>query len=281
MKQKHCTFLFFILLFFTSCLLINAQQVDTISVHSDKMGIDVKNILILPKDYKADSDKKYPVIYLLHGYGGNHTTWLKGVKNNLPDLATLYQFIIVCPDGKNSWYFNSPTNPKSQYDNYVSHDLVNYVDSLYNTISSPKGRAITGLSMGGHGALWLTIQHPDIFGAAGSTSGGVDIRPFPKNWEIPNSLGSYIGNEDMWNSHTVIENIQILKDKNTPLIIDCGQSDFFLEVNENLHKKLLGLKMLHTYITSPGEHNSKYWNKSIDRQLKFFSDFFESNKSVN
>lgn len=281
MNQKYLIRLLSLFLFLSSSVFLQAQKVDTISVYSKKMETNVKNVLILPDKYDSKSLKMYPVVYLLHGYSGNYATWLTGVKKNLPELATKYQCIIVCPDGKNSWYFDSPINPESQYDSYVSDELVSYIDTHYKTISSAEGRAISGLSMGGHGALWLTIRHPNIFGAAGSMSGGVDFRPFPKNWEISKAIGNYQDNNDLWSSLTVIENIQKLKDKDIPLIVDCGQGDFFLVVNEKLHQKLLDLKIPHTYMTSPGEHNSKYWSNSIDYHMKFFSDFFRGNKTIN
>ena len=63
---------------------------------------------------------------------------------------------------------------------FISSELVKYIDEHYKTIADRKGRAITGLSMGGHGAMWNAIRHKDMFGASGSTSGGMDIRPFPK-----------------------------------------------------------------------------------------------------
>ena len=66
--------------------------------------------------------------------------------------------------------------------------------------------------MGGHGALWLAIRHQDIFGAAGSTSGGVDIRPFPDNWDMKKQLGEYINNKEIWDNHTVINQINKLQD---------------------------------------------------------------------
>ena len=89
--------------------------------------------------------------------------------------------IIVCPDGGfGSWYWDSPVDAGSQYETYVSNELVTWIDSKYKTIKTRKGRAITGLSMGGQGALYLAFRHQDIFGAAGSMSGGVDIRPFPE-----------------------------------------------------------------------------------------------------
>lgn len=271
-KLSHRFFYFLLLVILNGSLSLFAQQIDTIDIYSSKMNVRVKNIVILPDGYNKESKTEYPVIYLLHGYGGNHLSWLKVVKPTLPQLANKYQFIIVCPDGKNSWYWDSPVNPKSQYDTYVSQELVTYIDKHYKTINLPKGRAISGFSMGGHGALWLTLQHPDVFGVCGSMSGGVDIRPFPNNWEMSKVLGSYVNNKSVWDAHTVITNVDKLK--NIPLILDCGEDDFFLEVNENLHKLLLAKKINHTYIITSGEHNSQYWNKAVEWQLAFFVKFF-------
>lgn len=253
-----------------------ANQVDTLSVFSPKMQQEIKNIVILPANYSKSDNKRYPVIYLLHGYGANYMSWLTVVKKNLPDLATLYNCIIVCPDGKNSWYWDSPINKESQYDTYISQELIHVVDSIYYTIPKKQGRAISGFSMGGHGALWLTINHPDVFGACGSMSGGVDIRPFPKSWEMSKQLGSYDTHKDVWDKHTVITQIGRLKGKDVSIIIDCGESDFFINVNEQLHKKMLDESIEHIYSTSPGKHTPSYWRKSIDKHFQFFSDFFSS-----
>ena len=95
---------------------LSAQQVDTITIHS-KMGHDLKNVIILPESY-THSDTRYPVVYLLHGCGDNYSAWLK-IKPELPQIASLYNFIIVCPDGKiNSWYWNSPRNKDMQFEDY-------------------------------------------------------------------------------------------------------------------------------------------------------------------
>ena len=158
---------------------LSAQQVDTITIHS-KMGRDIKNVIVLPDNYTSNNTR-YPVVYLLHGCGGNYTTWTK-IKPELPQIASQYGIIFVCPDGKVSWYWNSPLNKDMQYEDYISDELVRYIDTHFRTIADRKARAITGLSMGGHGAMWNAIRHRDIFGAVGSTSGGLDIRPFPTNW---------------------------------------------------------------------------------------------------
>lgn len=91
------------------------------------------------------------VVYLLHGYGGNETTW-PSLKPELKDYADRENLIFVCPNGENSWYWDSPLNEDSQFETFVSRELVSYVDGHYRTLPSREKRAITGLSMGGHGA---------------------------------------------------------------------------------------------------------------------------------
>ncbi|NDW10542.1 alpha/beta hydrolase family protein [Dysgonomonas sp. 520] len=262
-------------LFLTLCLVlnINAQTVETISVPSPKMGSEVKNVIILPAGYDRNANKNYPVLYLLHGYSGNHSSWVE-LKKELPEEASRLGMIIVCPDGKNAWYWDSPINPKMQYETYVSKELVGYIDKNYKTIQSPNGRAIAGLSMGGHGALWLAINHPDVFGACGSMSGGVDIRPFPNNWEMKKSIGSYKDNPKVWDDHTVMTQISKIEPNTLSIIIDCGTEDFFFGVNEKLHQELRYRNIKHDYIVRPGAHNGPYWQNAIDYQLLFFWKFF-------
>ncbi|WP_298662989.1 alpha/beta hydrolase family protein [Barnesiella sp. An22] len=253
-----------------------AQQVDTVTIHS-KMGHDLKNVVILPKSY-AEGNTRYPVVYLLHGCGGNYASWIT-IKPELPQLASQYNLIIVCPDGLiNSWYWNSPLNKDMQFEDYISDEVIRYTDSHYRTIADRSARAISGLSMGGHGAMWNAIRHRDVFGAVGSTSGGLDIRPFPTNWKMQNQLGEFASNKKRWDEHTVINLIPSLKDGDLAIIIDCGVDDFFLEVNRRAHQSLLDHNIKHDYIERPGAHNNAYWNNSIDYQLLFFHKFFAQPK---
>ena len=129
--------------------------------------------------------------------------------------------------------------------------------------------------MGGHGALWNALRHPDVFGAAGATSGGVDIRPFPMNWEMKKQLGEMAANKKVWDNHTVINQLDKIKNGDVALIIDCGEDDFFLNVNKELHQRLLALKIDHDFITRPGGHTLAYWRNSIDYQILFFDKFFK------
>lgn len=274
MKTKLSLLLFLLLISFAFAY---AQSVDTIEVFSTKMNKNIKNVVVLPKGYNKSDGKKYPVIYLLHGHGGNYETFVKSTRKSLPQDVTTLDVIAVCPNGENSWYWDSPVNPASQFETYVSKELVNYIDKNYNTIASPKGRAITGFSMGGHGSLWLGINHPDIFGACGSMSGGVDIRPFPNNWDMKRHLGIYKENPDVWDNHTVITQLDKIEPETLSIIIDCGKDDFFYKVNEELHKEMLYRNIQHDYIIRPGAHTHTYWNNALDYQLVFFRKFFDKN----
>ena len=130
--------------------------------------------------------------------------------------------------------------------------------------------------MGGHGGLYLSIKHLDLFGAAGSMSGGVDFRPFPNNWDIKNALGEYATNKNLWDSNVDINLIEGLHNKQLAIIVDCGVDDFFLQVNRDLHKKLMDLKIDHDYIERPGGHSGDYWNNSVDYQLLYFKKYFST-----
>ncbi|MGV3762121.1 alpha/beta hydrolase [Parapedobacter sp.] len=247
-------------------------DVDTISIWSEAMSKSVKSVVVKPTTY-AQRDS-FPVVYLLHGYSGNYADWVNKVPE-IKDLADRYDLIIVCPDGGyGSWYWDSPVDSTFRYETFVSDELISFVDEQYKTLAAREGRAITGLSMGGHGALYLAMRHLDVYGAAGSTAGGVDIRPFPLNWDMAKRLGSYADYPERWESHTVVNLVHRLTPNALSLIIDCGTSDFFYGVNEQLHRKLLDRNIPHMYITGPGAHNWDYWERSIGYQLWYFNKFF-------
>jgi len=209
-------------------------------------------------------------------FRSDYTEWLRHAPN-LADYSDKYNFIIVCPDGgRTSWYFDSPVDPAMKYETYISRELVSWIDANYRTIPDPNKRAIAGLSMGGHGAFYLAFRHQDVWGAAGSMAGGVDIRPFPDNWDLAKRLGSYAQNPDNWEKNTVINLLYLLNGKNLVLLFDCGTNDFFCDANRRLHQMMLERNIPHTYIERPGSHELDYWKVTIKYQLFFFNDFFTS-----
>jgi S-formylglutathione hydrolase FrmB len=265
--------LFIFILILLSCYVSSKTQVDTVTVCSAKMKMAIKSVVIKPENYSKN--KQYPVVYLLNGYGDNYAQWINTVPS-IKNIATNNQIIIVCPDGGySSWYFDSPVDSTSQYESYITEDLRKYVEDHYSVIKDRKGRAITGISMGGHGALYLAIRHRDLFAQAGSMSGGIDLLYSTKKWEISKRLGTYEENPQEWISRSVTNMVDSLKNGELHLMIDCGVSDFFYEINANLHKKLLTLQIDHDYIERPGKHDWDYWANAIEYQLLFFDKYFD------
>jgi S-formylglutathione hydrolase FrmB len=261
-----------LILFLLLSFRVQGATVDTVTIHSAFLKKDTRFVIVLPAAKKPGT--RFPVVYLLHGYSGNYAQWLRDAPQ-LGSKADELQVMLVSPDGGyGSWYFDSPIDSAIRYESYIIKELTAYIDSHYPSIPLREGRAVTGLSMGGHGALYLASRHSDLFGAAGSICGGVDFRPFPENWDIKKALGTFSENSVSWDSAVVINVMDRLKDRELALIIDCGIDDFFLEVNRALHRKLVERKIAHDYTERPGAHNREYWRNSIDYQLIYFSKYF-------
>lgn len=266
--------LFVVLLAFVFPCALAYNQAE-IAVWSKSMRKEVPVMVITPDGY--DGTTALPVVYLLHGHGGDHRAWTKdGVVGRLSDQ---YDVIVVMPDGgRDSWYFDSPKVPGYRYETFVGKELVAYIDAHYATIAKRTCRAITGLSMGGHGAFYVAMRHQDTFGNMGSLSGGLDIRPFPKNWNIAGRLGTIEAHPERWEKHTVINMIHLLSAGKMNIVFECGTEDFFYKVNCNMHKALLEAKIPHEYYVRPGAHNWPYWLNGIKYQFLYFSDKFNASQ---
>jgi S-formylglutathione hydrolase FrmB len=266
---KKLLFTFFLFFIFFA----KSGTIDTVTIQSNTLKKETKVLVISPTN-SANKKESYPVVYLLHGYGGDYKQW-NNVAPQLQYQADLHKIIFVCPDGgKGSWYFDSPIDSAIRHESYITKELVPYIDLHFSTQAKASSRAITGLSMGGHGAMYLAIRHGDLFGAAGSSSGGVDFTPFPKKWDISKALGDYLLNKERWQQNTVLYQVNTLKNDQLAIIIDCGVDDFFIDVNRSLHQRLLELKINHEYTERPGGHTSTYWKENIDFQILFFKKFF-------
>lgn len=244
------------------------------------MGRNYKTTVVLPNSY-AKSKTYYPVLYLLHGAYGKYSDWLRSTpnKNLVKDLSDQYDVIIVMPEGeKYSFYIDSPVNKGSQFETFVTKEVVNTIDKTYRTIADRRSRAITGLSMGGHGALYLSAKHPELFCAAGSMSGAVDMGGMLDRDSaatvvalIQPVFGSQSTNQEMYNQYAVLRMVDSMKENKLSLILDCGVDDFLIEPNRELHRRLLYHKVAHDYIERPGAHTWEYWENALPYQLLYFN----------
>ncbi|MES2005335.1 MAG: alpha/beta hydrolase family protein [Bacteroidota bacterium] len=253
----------------------NATSVDTLEIYSNKMHRAVKTVVIKPADYETQKGKHFPVLYLLHGAFGSYSNWILKVPH-IQQLATQYQMLIVCPDGGyTSWYFDSPIDSTYQFETFVANEVPDYIDAHYKTIEDRKARAITGLSMGGHGGIFLAFRHSDQFSACGSMSGALHITVISQGYGVEKRLGDTTTNRKYWNDWSALNVIEKYPKDSLDILIDCGTEDRVLPMNRAMHDKMLKLKIPHDYIERPGEHNWPYWTNSIDYQVLFFRKHFD------
>lgn len=275
MKLKHALLLIILL----NCMQLHAGDVDSVEVFSKSMNKSFKCIVITPDSYQQKNTTAYPVVYLLHGYSGWYSNWILRAPE-LKNYADQFQIMIVCPEGGySSWYFDSPIDSSIRYETYVGKEVVQYIDKHYRSAKQRNMRAITGLSMGGHGALYIAWRNADVFGAAGSMSGGVDLDPLKKRTEIAKILGDTLTKAENWKNNSVINIIEKAPTDSLRIMIDCGTDDYFFQINQNLHQKMLKLRIPHDYVERPGKHDWNYWRNAIVYQLTFFSKYFKAQKT--
>ena len=266
-----------------------AAKVDTLEVASTAMSKTYKAAIVLPNSY-AKSKKTYPVMYLLHGAYGHFADWLKNTPNKdlVKNLADQYNMIIVMPEGETfSFYLYSPVNQGSQFETFITQEVIQKVDKTYRTINNKNGRVITGLSMGGHGALYLSAKHPELFCAAGSMSGAVDMSVMlnrESSAQVVRLMQPVFGDKsdqpEMYKQYAVLGMIDKIKTNKLPLIIDCGVDDFLIEPNKELHRRLVYSKVDHDYTERPGAHTWDYWENSLPYHVLFFNKILLKNQQV-
>jgi len=258
---------------FTMAISINAQE---------KWILKSENILkpdtvliFKPKTYREN--EKYPLVYLLHGYSENYRQWSQ--TSDLQRLANDYGFLIVTPDGFTSFYINSPANKNSRYEDFFFKELVPKVHQSFNI--DDQNIFISGLSMGGYGALRYFILHSQYFNTAASASGALEIdyagfhKVSQKFWQtnrMTDDLIKNLGNPEVanWNNYSISTLLKQNPSFRKPFIFDCGTEDILYQNSENLKSLTSNLKIPATFISQPGEHNTEYWSRSIENHFLYF-----------
>ncbi|RYY38951.1 MAG: esterase family protein [Chitinophagaceae bacterium] len=267
--MKQSLFLFALFLSLSSL----AAEVDTVTIFSKAMNRSFRAVVIKPDSYQKGKTN-YPTVYLLHGLGGKFSDWVSKAPN-LKLHADRNNVLVVCPDGAiNSWYFDSPEDSTMRFETYVADEIPAYIDAHYRTIRDRKARAITGLSMGGHGGLFLGYRHANFFGAAGSMSGALMVELIKEPmYGVSKRLGDTT-NTARYREYSIFGILDKQPKDTLALILDCGTEDFIVEMSRAVHKRLQELKIAHDYTERPGRHDWQYWNNAIQYQLLFFRNYF-------
>jgi endo-1,4-beta-xylanase len=217
-------------------------------------GTECSYLVYLPPDYEKESSKRYPVIYWLHGYGGNQRV---GAQVFIPRLAaaikqgSLPPAICVSVNGVGASFYRDNPNGSLPVESVIVKDLIPHVDRTYRTIALREGRVIQGFSMGGYGAGHLGFKYPELFGTVLIDAGAMADEFFPD--EHPNKLARQ--NSDKLRGRTRIR-------------IGIGSEDDLLPSDLALHKLLDELKIEHEYRVVPGVgHNSPQYYDALGSEM--------------
>jgi S-formylglutathione hydrolase FrmB len=234
-----------------------------VTVPSASLGAEQIATILLPASY-AQSNGRYPVLYLLHGGGQDHTAF--ATRSWFPALASR-EMIVVTPRVGDSWYVNSAADPTAKYEDFVVKDLVEFVDRRYRTIASRDGRAIAGVSMGAWGAMLLGLKHPQLFGAIAAFSAPFGISRQDPKMDMTSKTQQRFGPPDTPDRHerdpsTVATTIPI---ESVPtLYLACGNQDLFVADNRAFVQRLTTRKIPYEYReVSPLGHSWDLWDGQV------------------
>jgi putative tributyrin esterase len=231
------------------------------ALDSAALGRRMKYRVLVPQDY-ATSQRRYPVLYLLHGLGGDYTDWTS--RTNIAESTRTLPLVIVMPDGENSWY-------AGPFEDYVTTELQADVARKYRVINSRYGRAIAGLSMGGYGALKFALKKPTLFAVAGSFSGALtatragDAAATRLGTAEVERLAIIFGPPDSEARKTndVIALAATARAGGPYLYIDCGTSDPWLAGNRLLVEAFSTSGYPYEFHEVPGGHGWDYWDRRV------------------
>ncbi len=264
---------------------------ESLSIDSKILGKRVEYSVYLPEDFEL-SNRKYPVLYLLHGYTDDETGWtqlgeVKTIADNLIGDPAVTPMIIAMPDAGLDWYVNS-YDGKTKYEDFFVEEFIPFIESTYRGRGTKKYRAVAGLSMGGHGTLIYAMKYPELFVAAAPLSAAAwteeDVKAFPQeDWEryFGFIFGPSTSTEDRINEHVranlahyLVQSEPVEELKSVKYYIDCGDDDFLINGNMALHKIMKEKEIPHEFRVRDGAHNWTYWRTALPEVLKFVSASF-------
>jgi enterochelin esterase-like enzyme len=264
---------------------------ESLKLKSTILGKDVEYSIYLPPDY-ATSERRYPVLYLLHGFTDDETAWtqfgeVKAIADAQLQKMEMTPMIIVMPDAGTSWYMNS-ADGKVKFDDFFIKEFIPFIDATYKTRTQRQFRALAGLSMGGLGTLIYAFKYPDLFSAAAPLSAAVLLDEEVINTPADRWAGAYgipIG-KDLAGAARLTEHyksyspLYLVKNgladelKKVQYYIDCGDKDFLIKGNMALHAALIDKQIPHEFRVREGVHNWTYWRTALPDVFRFISTSF-------
>lgn len=213
-------------------------------------------------------DRRFPVVYLLHGLSGHFDNWTERTK--IEEYAASHDLIIVTPEGGDGWYTDSASVPNDKFESYLIKELIPEIDRKFRTAANRENRSIAGLSMGGYGAIKFGLKYPEMFAIIGSFSGAFDAPSRglggAKTWPSIVSVFGPDGSETR-RRNDIFALVRAMPEagrRSLPFIyLDCGTEDFLFKTNREFAALLVETKVPHEYRQRPGTHNWQYWDSQV------------------
>lgn len=264
------------------------SRIVTDTVYSDILNCGRCCNVYLPRNYNVDTERSYPVLYLLHGAGDNHTKWaarahVRDVMNNLVNSDLAEEMIIVMPmagiaEGETNSYLGYFNYPDWRYEDFFFEEFIPEIERRYRIKSDKQNRAIAGLSMGGGGCTSYAQKHPEMFCAVYAMSAlmdnpanrKIDQGTAPKRammWQtaIENSCVAFVRNA----SEQTLDQLRTVK-----WFVDCGDDDYLLQVNLDFVQMMMEKSVPFEFRVRDGVHDWEYWHSALYICLPFISNVF-------
>jgi len=245
--------------------------------------------VLLPPSYDSDKSRTYPILYFFHGLGDDEQMFVHtGGFNLVEDLwerKELGEFLIATPAAGATFYINSHDG-KVRYEDFLVREFLPGIEKKFRVKPGRANRAVSGVSMGGYGALHLAFRHPELFSAASAHSAAL-IEKFPsflgsgaaQNSPRARVFGGTFGNPPdaaFWERNSPIAMSRTAALANLKIYFDCGDADDFgFEAGATaLDRALTSRKLPHEFHLYPGRHDWQYFATHLPASLEFHSRLF-------
>jgi len=274
-----------VLLFALAPISLAQSRIDCTSVDSRILHRSVRYCVMLPTNYDKET-RKYPVLYFLHGLGENEQTLMRsggwGLIEDLQRAQKIADFVMVAPEGRGGFFINS-ADGKNRYSDFLLQEFLPQVEAHYRIIRNRKSRGVTGLSMGGYGALRVAFAHPELFGSVRAQSPAlITETPAQLNADLQHAgplaqlLGSVFGNPidvARWKQNNPFDlarknQVQL---RTQAIYVNCGdQDEYGFDTGANqMHKQLTAEGIRHEFHLYPGRHSAEYFLSHLGETIEF------------
>lgn len=261
-------------------------RIDCSVINSHIVKRVVRYCVMLPPGYDKEKDRKYPVLYFLHGLGENEQALMRsggwGLIEDLQREHKVGDLLMVAPEGRGSFFINS-ADGHDRYSDFLLVEFLPYIETHYRIIRNRKSRGATGLSMGGFGALRLAFARPELFGSVSAQSPAlITETPSQLNANLRNAgplaqlLASVFGNPiDVahWkqNNPFALARKNQIQIKTQAIYINCGDQDEygFAVAASQMHKQLLAEGVRHEFHLYSGRHSAEYFLSHLGETIQF------------